>query len=73
MIIEMDMATGKYENLSNAEEATEEFGEFVEEVLNAGWLPQPEAQLAVHEHVAKKPEVPVDAEAFLNALYRNQE
>jgi hypothetical protein len=73
MMIEMDMSTGKFENLSSKEAAAEEFGEFVDEVLNAGWLPQPEARLEVHPHTHKKPDAPVDTEEFLSTLYRNQE
>jgi hypothetical protein len=74
MVIVMDMSTGKIENLENEEAAAEEFGEFVDEVLNAGWMPQPEAQLATHEHEAHADHAPaVDTEEFLRSLYRNQE
>lgn len=48
-----------------------------DEVLNAGWLPRPEAslQLAQIEHEPhKEPQAPpiADIEAFLEAMYRNQ-
>ena len=69
MVIVMDMETGK--KLTEEEAAAEEFGAFVDEVLNAGWLPQPEARLEVHSH-ADKPAI-ADADAFLRDLYRNQE
>jgi len=74
MMIAMDMSTGKIDILHSAEAAAEEFGEFVDEVLNAGWLPQPEARLEMHTHAApaKRPPV-VDADEFLRALYRSQE
>lgn len=72
MVIVMDMTTGKIEKSGEEDRAAEAFGPFVDEVLNAGWLPQPEARLEVHAH-ADKPAVAVaDAEAFLRALYLNQ-
>lgn len=73
MMIVMDMSTGKIEHMSEEEAAVAEFGAFAEEVLNAGWLPQPEAQLALHEHTRPAPPQPDDAEAFLRTLYRIQE
>jgi hypothetical protein len=77
MVIVMDMSTGKVERLDAAEAAAEEFGPFEDEVLNAGWLPQPEARLETHPHLEqheKRPAVAAaDADAFLRALYRNQE
>jgi len=81
MVIVMDMSTGKIDNLSDAElaaaEFAEEFGEFGDEVLNAGWLPQPashlEARLGMHEHEAKSAAPAVDTDEFLRNLYRNQE
>ncbi len=76
MMIVMDMSTGKIEKMSEEEAAAEEFGAFVDEVLNAGWLPQPEARLEVHEHKPDAPLPPLqeaDAEEFLRALYRIQE
>lgn len=78
MVIVMDMSTGKTENLPIEAETEEEFGPFVDEVLNAGWMPQPVARLEPHPHAvdAIKPTKAgqeVDAEEFLNNLYRHQE
>lgn len=73
MVIVMDMGTGKTEKLSEAEAAAEEFGAFVDEVLNAGWLPQAEPRLEVHPHHDKPALEGADADAFLRDLYRNQE
>ncbi|MDP1652977.1 MAG: hypothetical protein Q8L56_09670 [Rhodocyclaceae bacterium] len=73
MVIVMDMSTGKSEKLSAEEAAAEEFGAFVDEVLNAGWLPQPEARLEMHEHEVKSAPPSVDTDEFLRNLYRNQE
>lgn len=73
MVIVMDMGTGKFDKLHSEEAAAEEFGEFVDEVLNAGWLPQPAARLEVHDHAVEKAAPAVDAEEFLRTLYRNQE
>lgn len=76
MVIVMDMSTGKIDRLNTEEAAAEEFGEFVDEVLNAGWLPQPVACLETHEqhaHAARIDPPAVDADEFLRALYRNQE
>jgi hypothetical protein len=77
MVIVMDMSTGKFEKLNTEEAAAEEFGPFVDEVLDAGWLPQPSTQLAVHEHthehVAHRKLPDVEPEVFLRDLYRNQE
>jgi hypothetical protein len=72
MVIVMDMSTGKTEKLDNVEAAEEEFGAFVDEVLNAGWMPQPTARLETHHHV-DKPAPADDADEFLRSLYRNQE
>jgi len=76
MVIVMDMSTGKFEKLNTEEAAAEEFGPFVDEVLDAGWLPQPSTQLAEHEHVTRR-KAPVirvvEPEVFLRDLYRNQE
>jgi hypothetical protein len=69
MVIVMDMETGK--KLTEEEAAAEEFGAFVDEVLNAGWLPQAAPRLEAHPHL-DKPAV-ADADAFLRDLYRNQE
>lgn len=73
MVIVMDMSTGKAEKLSDEEAAAEEFGVFVDEVLNAGWLPQTEARLEVHPHTDKPALEGADADEFLRTLYRNQE
>lgn len=74
MVIVMDIDTGKIDKLNCEEAAAEEFGAFVDEVLNAGWLPQPEARLEAHEHAGSTSTTPVlDADEFLRALYRNQE
>jgi hypothetical protein len=74
MVIVMDMSTGKIDDKQNPEEAAaEEFGPFVDEVLNAGWLPQPALRLETHHHTEKTAAVVVDADEFLRALYRNQE
>jgi hypothetical protein len=62
----MDMSTGKV--------LEDEFGAFENEVLNAEWLPpSPELQLALQEvHATSAADTDVDAEAFLNTIYRNQ-
>ena len=63
----IDMSTGKI--------IEDEFGAFEDEVLNAEWTPpspdlQPGLQ-QVHSHAASKSEI--DADAFLAAMYRNQQ
>lgn len=73
MVIVMDMSTGKVEKLSAEEAAAEEFGAFVDEVLNAGWLPQPEARLEMHTHADDATSLAVEPDEFLRNLYRNQE
>lgn len=73
MVIVMDMSTGKIDKLDNEEAAAAEFGEFVDEVLNAGWLPQPAPRLETHEHAREAAVPAVDADEFLRSLYRNQE
>lgn len=74
MVIVMDMSTGKFEKLNSEEAAAEEFGPFVDEVLNAGWLPQPAARLETHAAADKSAVATgLDAEEFLRGLYRNQE
>ena len=62
----MDMSTGKV--------LEDEFGAFENEVLNAEWLPpSPELQLALQEvHATLSTDTEVDADAFLNTMYRNQ-
>lgn len=73
MVIVMDMSTGKTEKLDAEEAAVEEFGAFVDEVLNAGWLPQPEARLEMHTHAVDSAASTVEPDEFLRNLYRNQE
>lgn len=73
MVIVMDMATGKIDKLNSEEGAAEEFGVFVDEVMNAGWLPQPAARLETHEHIVEPAPPAVDPEEFLRTLYRSQE
>jgi hypothetical protein len=63
----MDMNTGKI--------LEDEFGSFEDEVLNAGWLPQPEVQLGLQEvrsgNTGASSEI--DADAFMKQLYASQE
>jgi hypothetical protein len=77
MVIVMDMGTGEIEKFSAEETAADEFGAFVDEVLNAGWLPQPEsgpaARLEVHTHTTKSSASVVEPDEFLRNLYRYQE
>jgi hypothetical protein len=73
MVIVMDMSTGKTEKLSAEEAAAEEFGPFVDEVLNAGWLPQPEARLEQHEVETHTATPACEPDEFLRNLYRCQE
>lgn len=73
MVIVMDMGTGEIEKISAEEAAADEFGAFVDEVLNAGWLPQPEARLEMHAHTTKSAAPAVEPDEFLRNLYRNQE
>lgn len=67
MIRVMDMSTGKI--------IEDEFGSFEDEVLNAEWLPPlPELQLGLQEvSHAHPPPRDVDAESYLDRIYRNQE
>ena len=53
----------------------DEFGSFEDEVLNAGWLPQPELQLGLQEVKASKLVTPaeLDADAYMKQLYASQE
>jgi hypothetical protein len=63
----MDMTTGKI--------IEDEFGKFEDEVLNAEWTPSsPELQLGLQEvqHRAA-PARDVDADAFMAAMYLNQQ
>ncbi|MDP2135757.1 MAG: hypothetical protein Q8J99_19310 [Sulfuritalea sp.] len=67
MLMVMDMSTGKL--------IEDEFGAFEDEVLNAEWTPaSPELQLGLQEvqHQAATAR-DVDADAFLAAMYRNQQ
>ena len=67
MLRTMDMSTGKI--------LEDEFGSFEDEVLNAGWLPQPELQLGLQEVQTSKtaPPADVDADAYMKQLYASQE
>lgn len=76
MVIVMDMVTGEIEKISAEEAAADEFGAFVDEVLNAGWLPQPAqpaARLEPHAHADRSAAPAVEPDEFLRNLYRNQE
>jgi hypothetical protein len=73
MVIVMDMTTGEIENISAEEAVADEFGAFVDEVLNAGWLPQPEARLELHEETNRDAAPVVEPDEFLRNLYRYQE
>jgi len=69
MVIIMDANTGK---------VVREPDDYGEEVMNAGWLPQPEPSLQVipveHPEHAEPPAIPPgEVEAFLRAMYRYQE
>lgn len=48
MVIVMDMSTGRFEKLASEEALALEFGPFADEVLNAGWLPQPQLRLETY-------------------------
>lgn len=67
MLMVMEMSTGKV--------IEDEFGAFEDEVLNAEWTPaRPALQLGLQEvqqRAATSQEV--DADAFLAAMYRNQQ
>jgi hypothetical protein len=70
MLMVMDMSTGKF--------IEDEFGAFEDEVLNAEWTPaSPELQLGLQEvqhRAATQREVDAEAaDAFLAAMYRNQQ
>ena len=67
MLRTMDMSTGKI--------LEDEFGSFEDEVLNAGWLPQPELQPGLQEVKASKatPPLDLDADAYMKQLYASQE
>lgn len=58
-----------------SEIASYESERYDEEVLNAGWLPPgliPDAGEVIPRHPPRKPP-PDDVDAFLRAIYRNQE
>jgi hypothetical protein len=70
MLMVMDMSTGKL--------IEDEFGAFEDEVLNAEWTPaSPELQLGLQEvqhRATAQREVDAEAaDAFLAAMYRNQQ
>jgi len=68
MLMVMDMSTGKI--------IEDEFGAFEDEVLNAEWTPpaKPELQLGLQEVQRRAAHHPdVDAETFLDTMYRNQQ
>ncbi len=73
MLTVMNMSTGKVPDESR-DEFEIEFGQFKDEVLNAGWMPSsPELQLGLQEvHAQSTTASDMDAESFLNAVYRNQ-
>lgn len=67
MLMVMEMSTGKF--------VEDEFGAFEGEVLNAEWMPaRPELQLGLQE-VQHRATISheVDVDAFLAAIYRNQQ
>ena len=70
MVTIMEMHTGK---------VIAEPQPYDDEVLNAGWMPQPLPQLAVQSHErehhapAPCPAALADVEKFLQEMYRNQE
>ncbi len=77
MLTVMNMSTGKVLDGFGDQERDEfeiEFGQFKDEVLNAGWMPpSPDLQLGLQEvHAQSASGSTVDAEAFLNSVYRNQ-
>jgi hypothetical protein len=70
MLMVMEMSTGRF--------IEDEFGAFEDQVLNAEWTPaSPELQLGLQEvqHRAATSHDPcgVDADAFLAAMYLNQQ
>ena len=68
MLMVMDMSTGKI--------IEDEFGKFEDEVLNAEWTPPaaPELQLGLQEVQHRRASTgEVDADAFIAAMYRNQQ
>jgi len=66
MIRMMDMTTGKI--------IEDEFGSFADEVMNAEWQPPlPELQLGLQHHAHAAPARDIDAESYLDRVYRSQE
>ncbi|MBI5898501.1 MAG: hypothetical protein HZB40_04690 [Rhodocyclales bacterium] len=67
MLMVMDMSTGKI--------VEDEFGKFEDEVLNAEWTPaSPALQLGLQEVQHRAPSArEVDADAFMAAMYLNQQ
>lgn len=66
MIVVMDMSTGKI--------LEDEFGRFEDEVLNAEWLPPlPEVRPGLQEVAHAQPASDIDADAYLDRVYRSQE
>ena len=67
MLVVMDMSTGKI--------VEDEFGKYEDEVLNAEWTPaSPELQLGLQEvQHCRTSSSDVDADAFMAAMYRNQQ
>ena len=53
----------------------DEFGSFEDEVLNAGWLPQPELQPGLQAATTSRdaPPLDLDADAYMKQLYASQE
>ncbi|THF62844.1 hypothetical protein E6C76_16375 [Pseudothauera nasutitermitis] len=71
MVIVMDMS-------ADNKPAAIDPAPYDDEVLDAGWLPRPEIAPRLQEHAAeaaREPRMPppMDVEAFLAAVYRNQE
>lgn len=67
MVIIMDMSAGRIESVDQAA--------YSDEVLDAGWLPQPDLALQVQECSAETVArilPPEDIDAFLAAIYRYQ-
>ena len=67
MLVVMEMSTGKI--------IEDEFGRFEDEVLNAEWLPpQPELRLGLQRAQVSAPTSRcIDAESYLDRIYRSQE